>query len=237
MLHPRSVRRHIGGPEDFADRVTGRRVETGRIGEASTSGYRSTRPTRVLGHLGMSGQLLVSPSDQEPQRHLRVVLGLDNGLDCASPTSGCSAGCSSRRGGADAPGEIAHIALDPLDPAFDDVAFQVAVRVRRTGIKRALLDQALISGVGNIYADEALWRCPAALCAAHGHDAPHRDPRLLDEIRTVMTRALGEGGTSFDSLYVNVNGESGYFGGRWPSMGARANPVSAAVHPSAGTPS
>ncbi len=210
VLHPRSVRRHIGGPEDFADRVTGRRVESvHRRGKYLWLSLDSS--DAVLGHLGMSGQLLVSPSDQEPQRHLRVVLGLDNGLDVRFADQRMFGGLLVSEGGADAPGEIAHIALDPLDPAFDDVAFQVAVRVRRTGIKRALLDQALISGVGNIYADEALWGARLHYARPTATMRRTEIARLLDEIRTVMTRALGEGGTSFDSLYVNVNGESGYF--------------------------
>ena len=106
---------------------------------------------------------------------------------------------------------IAHIARDPLDPAFDLAAFTAAVRKRRTGIKRALLDQSLVSGIGNIYADEALWR--ARLHWARATDTLTRPAiaTLVEAVRTVMNEALAAGGTSFDSLYVNVNGESGYF--------------------------
>ena len=85
------------------------------------------------------------------------------------------------------------------------------VRRRASGIKRQLLDQNLVSGVGNIYADEALWRA-----RLHGERPGDRLTRaqvteLLGHARAVMVAALGEGGTSFDALYVNVNGESGYF--------------------------
>jgi formamidopyrimidine-DNA glycosylase len=120
-------------------------------------------------------------------------------------------GLSISAGGAQLPAEIAHIARDPLDPAFDDDAFVHRVRRRTSGVKRLLLDQNLVSGVGNIYADEALWR--AGLHGERPGDrlSARQVRELLDHARAVMTDALGQGGTSFDALYVNVNGESGYF--------------------------
>ncbi len=109
------------------------------------------------------------------------------------------------------PSQVAHIARDPLDPAFSDARFLSALAKRRTGIKRALLDQGLVSGIGNIYADEALW------AARIHYDQPTeslsraRAKTLLAEVRLVLGKALAEGGTSFDAQYVNVNGASGYF--------------------------
>ena len=94
---------------------------------------------------------------------------------------------------------------------FDAGAFRAALRRKQTGVKRALLDQTLISGIGNIYADEALWR--AKLHYARPTEtlrAPEIE-RVLAGAIEVMSAALAAGGTSFDSLYVNVNGESGYF--------------------------
>ena len=109
------------------------------------------------------------------------------------------------------PQQVAHIARDPLDPAFDEAAVVTRLLARRTGVKRALLDQGLLSGVGNIYADESLW-------AARVHPeqptealSRARARLLLSEVRAVLLKALGEGGTSFDAQYVNVNGQSGYF--------------------------
>ncbi len=130
---------------------------------------------------------------------------------CASSTSARSGTWLSRPGGAELPHAIAHIAPDPLEAAFDDDRFAARLRTRRTGIKRALLDQSLISGVGNIYADESLWR--ARLHWARGTDALRRADvlRLLAAIRAVFAEAIDAGGTSFDSLYVQVNGQSGYF--------------------------
>lgn len=109
------------------------------------------------------------------------------------------------------PASVAHIARDPLDPHFDDARFFASLRKRRTGVKRALLDQTLVSGIGNIYADEALWA--ARIHYGQPTDALSR-PRataLLAEVRAVLAKALDEGGTSFDAQYRNVNGESGYF--------------------------
>jgi formamidopyrimidine-DNA glycosylase len=106
---------------------------------------------------------------------------------------------------------VAHIAIDPLDPAFDEAGFSAALRRRHTEVKRALLDQTLIGGVGNIYADEALWR--ARLHGARPTDRLTRGQvhDLLEGVRDVLGEALAQGGTSFDSLYVDVNGQSGYF--------------------------
>ncbi|WP_237319803.1 bifunctional DNA-formamidopyrimidine glycosylase/DNA-(apurinic or apyrimidinic site) lyase [Streptomyces sp. JJ36] len=109
------------------------------------------------------------------------------------------------------PDVIAHIARDPLDPGFDEDAFHAALRRRRTTVKRALLDQSLISGVGNIYADEALWRARLHYDRPTATLTRQRTAELVSHLREVMAAALAVGGTSFDSLYVNVNGESGYF--------------------------
>lgn len=210
VLHPRPVRRHLAGPGDFEARLTGRRFDAARrrgkyLWLALDDG------DALIAHLGMSGQMLVQPRTGAAERHLRVVFELDDGHDLRFADQRMFGGLALSEGGAELPHEIAHIARDPLDPEFDDDAFVAATRRRRTGIKRALLDQTLISGVGNIYADEALWA--ARLHYARPTETLRRSElqTLLAEVRAVMLRALREGGTSFDSMYVNVNGESGYF--------------------------
>lgn len=210
VVHPRSVRRHPRGPADFEGMLEGRRVEAARR-RGKYFWLPLDSGDALLGHLGMSGQLLVTDRAAAPERHLRVVLELDGDRDLRFVDQRMFGGLLVSESGARLPGEIAHIAADPLDPAFDDAVFAARVRARRTGIKRALLDQGLISGVGNIYADEALWG--ARLHYARPTETLTRPAidRLLAELRAVMGRALAEGGTSFDSLYVNVNGESGYF--------------------------
>jgi formamidopyrimidine-DNA glycosylase len=122
------------------------------------------------------------------------------------------------------PAPIAHIAADPLEPAFDPDAFAARLGRRKTGIKRALLDQSLISGIGNIYADEALWR--ARLHWARPTETLRRGEvsTLLAAVEDVLTEALKAGGTSFDALYVNVNGESGYFDRSLNAYGREGEP-------------
>jgi formamidopyrimidine-DNA glycosylase len=129
------------------------------------------------------------------------------------------------------PAPIAHIAPDPLEAAFDPQVFADRLTRRKTQVKRALLDQSLISGIGNIYADEALWR--ARLHWARPTDTlkPREVSRLLDAVRDVLTEALKAGGTSFDALYVNVNGESGYFDRSLNAYGCEGEPCGRCATP------
>ncbi len=210
VLHERPVRRDPGGASGFTDALVGRRVV-----DARRRGKYLWLPLdngdALLGHLGMSGQMLVQTVGAPDERHLRVRFGLDAAYELRFVDQRMFGGLSVSLGGAELPTEIAHIARDPLDPLFDDVDFARRVRRRTSGIKRQLLDQGLVSGVGNIYADEALWRA-----RLHGERPGERLSRaqvieLLGHCRDVMTAALDVGGTSFDALYVNVNGDSGYF--------------------------
>jgi formamidopyrimidine-DNA glycosylase len=223
VLHPRPVRRDPRGPEGFALALTGRRID-----DVRRRGKYLWLPLdggdALLGHLGMSGQLLVRPSEAPDDRHLRVRMVLTDGLDLRFADQRMFGGLSLSDGGAELPPEIVHIARDPLDPLFDEAEFVRRVRRRTAGVKRLLLDQTLVSGIGNIYADEALWRA-----RIHGDRPGDRLTgvqvrTLLQHAREVMTDALGEGGTSFDTLYVNVNGESGYFDRSLDAYGRAGQP-------------
>ena len=210
VLHPRAVRRHLAGPTDFEDALAGRRIEGAR--RRGKYLWLPVGEDALLAHLGMSGQLLVGDPARPLSPHVRAMFTFtDDGPDLRFTDQRTFGHLLFVPAGADLPQPIAHIAPDPLEPAFDEAAFAAALRRRRTGVKRALLDQSLISGVGNIYADEALWR--ARLHWARATDTLTRPEiaRLVAAVREVMTTALAAGGTSFDSLYVNVNGESGYF--------------------------
>jgi formamidopyrimidine-DNA glycosylase len=213
----RSLRRHLAGPADFVHRVEGRTV----VGAARRGKYLwmqladpvdGEADDAVLCHLGMSGQFLVSDAGAPPPRHLRVSLTLDDGSrELRFADQRIFGGMSFSEDGAELPPEIAHIARDPLDPLFDPGEFAARIRKRQTGVKRAILDQTLISGVGNIYADEALWRVPLHYARNTRHLRTREIESLLGHIGDVMREALAQGGTSFDALYVNVNGNSGYF--------------------------
>lgn len=198
--------------------------------EGSGTWSRQARPAfALLAHLGMSGQMLLRAHEAPDDRHVRVRLWLEHpehgelrlnfadqrlfgslAIDNLVPTAdGAAAGLGTEL--ALMPGQATHIARDPLDPAFDDAAFVAGLRRRKTAVKSALLDQALLSGVGNIYADEALWRVRLHPETAGASVSARKAVELLARVREVFAQALVEGGTSFDEQYVNVNGEAGYF--------------------------
>jgi formamidopyrimidine-DNA glycosylase len=236
VRHPRLLRDQGGGPPEFAGRLTGRRFTTPRrrgkflwipLADDGPDGQDVTGPdghdtpaTEALAlHLGMSGQIRVVEPAAAVHPHTRVLLDLDDGrqvrvvdqrmfgrlrVDDLVPDPTAD--------GLAVPAHAAHIAVDPLEPAFDVRAVVDRLRSRRTTVKRALLDQTLVSGVGNIYADESLWRA-----RVHGDRPTYGIPvatarRLLAHVTGVLTEAVAAGGTSFDALYVDVNGQSGRHG-------------------------
>lgn len=227
VLHPRPVRRDPRGAEGFAAALAGRRVEAvrrrGKYFWLALEGGDA-----LLGHLGMSGQMLLHEPGAPDERHLRVRFALrtaeGGALEMRFVDQRMFGGLAVSTGGAELPEEIVHIARDPIDPLFDDAEFVRRARRRTSAVKRLLLDQGLISGVGNIYADEALWRA-----RLHGERPGDRltGPvlrELLGHVRAVMGEALAQGGTSFDALYVNVNGESGYFDRSLDAYGREGEP-------------
>lgn len=221
---PRSLRRYAEGPEHFRESLAGRRFGTpqrrgkylwipleSRVGEAAGAA--------LLIHLGMSGQVLIEDGAAPQEKHLKISLEL-GGTEPAQlrfvdqrifgGMQICTLLPAAHLSGS-VPEAAFHIAPDPLEPGVTAESLFRAFRRRRTGLKRALLDQGMLSGIGNIYADEALWR--ARLHYARRTETITRAEafRLLGCIREVMEAALAAGGTSFDALYVNVNGASGYF--------------------------
>jgi formamidopyrimidine-DNA glycosylase len=211
VRHARAIRRHVGGERDFIDLLTGRTV-LAALRRGKYLWLPLDSGDALVGHLGMSGQLLVVPPDKPAETHLRTrFVFTDGGRELRFVDQRTFGGLFVSAGGADLPDDIAHIARDPLDPAFDDAQFHARLRRRSTGIKRALLDQSLISGVGNIYSDEALWR--ARLHYARDTSGMRRPEtaRLLLAVRQVLNESLAAGGTSFDALYVSVEGVSGDF--------------------------
>jgi len=238
VFDTRSLKRHDARRGDFVGLLSGSTVISAER-RGKFMWFPLDTGDALVTHLGMSGQVLLRAADAEPDRHLRIQLHVTH------PTHGPLAinfvdqrifgsmavdelvqqqvgvpGAALRT----VPSQAAHIALDPLDPDFDDDAFVRALRKKSTGVKRALLDQNLISGIGNIYADEALWAARLhgekpgeAISAAKARE-------LLAEVRSVLTKALAEGGTSFDAQYVNVNGASGYFSHSLNAYGQQGKP-------------
>jgi len=254
---PRALTRHSGDAASFERALTGRTVTAAaRRGKflwlplsAADGGHTAAPAQAIVAHLGMSGQLLLRAPGAPDERHERVRLHIQHpshgeidvvfsdqrtfgslAIDTLVATPDGAAG----GWGTDAaaiPSQVAHIARDALDPAVDDRAVIAAVRAKRSAIKRVLLDQTVLSGIGNIYADEALWAArihpetPAAALSARAAG------RLLADVRAVLQKALAEGGTSFDAQYVNVNGQAGYFAHSLNAYGRTSQPC-----PRCGTP-
>ena len=218
VRHPRAVRRHPHGAADLTARLRGARITgTGRRGKylwLNLDDDDHPGGTALVVHLGMSGQMLIGPA-RGPDPHLRIEAMLDEGTVLRfvdqRTFGGWQLAALVDADGSRVPEPVAHIARDPLDPRFDKDAVVSVLRRKHSEVKRQLLDQTVVSGIGNIYADESLWRA-----GVHGTRLADRMPRgrlveVLDSATAVMTEALAEGGTSFDALYVNVNGQSGYF--------------------------
>ncbi|WP_431795532.1 bifunctional DNA-formamidopyrimidine glycosylase/DNA-(apurinic or apyrimidinic site) lyase [Microbacterium enclense] len=237
----RALTRHSGTPDQFEAELTGR-----RIGGAVRRGKFLWMPVgddeAIVTHLGMSGQMLLRVPGAPEERHERIRIELEHpvhgslsvvfadqrtfgslALDALVDTPDAAAG---GRGSSlpRVPTQVAHIARDPLDPAFDDARFRARLARTSSGIKRVLLDQTVASGIGNIYADESLWAArihPETVAS----DLPTRSVnRLLAEVRAVLEKALAEGGTSFDAQYVNVNGQAGYFAHSLNAYGRTGQP-------------
>ncbi len=207
VLHPRPVRSHPAGAEGMIGVLQGRTVDA--IRRRGKYLWLVLDTDALVAHLGMSGQFRINDPSDEFARNTRVLFTLDDGRQLRFVDQRMFGGLEWFPDRAQCP--VPHIALDPFDDAYDSVDVARRMRARRTTVKRALLDQRLVSGIGNIYADEALWRARLHFENPTQRLTQRRAVEVLDQARTVMAEALEAGGTSFDSLYVNVNGESGYF--------------------------
>jgi formamidopyrimidine-DNA glycosylase len=251
VLDERALTRHAGVGAEFEARLVGRRIRSaarrgkflwlpldGQPGEGAPADGEEC----IVAHLGMSGQLLLREPGAPRERHERIRVEIEHpehgelsvvfadqrtfgslAIDALVPTPDAAAGGR----GSDlpsVPSQVRHIARDPLDPAFSDARFRTALSRKASAIKRVLLDQTVTSGIGNIYADEALWAArinpgtPASTLPTRAVN------RLLAEVRSVLEKALAEGGTSFDAQYVNVNGQAGYFAHSLNAYGRTGEP-------------
>ncbi len=212
VLHPRAVRRHEPGGADLTARLRGARI-TGTDRRGKYLWLTLGDDEALVVHLGMSGQMLLGPIPNAG--HLRIAAVLDDGTPLSFVDQRTFGGWQLADlvsvDGSRVPAPVAHIARDPLDPRFDRDGVVTVLRRKHSEIKRQLLDQTVVSGIGNIYADESLWRAGVNGARIAEKLTRRQLAGVLDSAAEVMREALREGGTSFDSLYVNVNGESGYF--------------------------
>ncbi|MCS3441454.1 bifunctional DNA-formamidopyrimidine glycosylase/DNA-(apurinic or apyrimidinic site) lyase [Microbacterium phyllosphaerae] len=239
VLDERALTRHTPGRADFVARLEGRTfTDAARRGKFLWLPLDSD-DSALIAHLGMSGQMLLRSPDAVTERHERIRISIEHPLHgelaivfADQRTFGSLAVDHLVVDGPTAvPTQVAHIARDPMDPHFDDAGFRVALRRRSSAIKRVLLDQQVISGVGNIYADESLWAARIHPETPASSLSTQSVSRLIAEVRTVLAKALAEGGTSFDAQYVNVNGQAGYFAHSLNAYGRGGQPC-----PRCGTP-
>jgi formamidopyrimidine-DNA glycosylase len=240
VLDSRSLKRHPGGVKDFQQTMIGAKVlgvvRRGKFLWLPLEVKGEKRSLAMVGHLGMSGQMLLrKPTDPE-DKLTRVVIHLKTSrgkevefrfidqrifgslaIDEMQPTAdgnpgGFTAGVGKGKSWQNLiPMQAAHIARDPLDADFDEAAVLAKFKKKNSGIKRVLLDQQTLSGIGNIYADEALWRAKLHYDQPAASLSGAKAKELLEHVRQILAKAVEEGGTSFDEQYKNVNGESGYF--------------------------
>jgi formamidopyrimidine-DNA glycosylase len=224
--HPRAVRRHDAGPADLTARLLDAKI-TGTDRRGKYLWLLLDGPdTALVVHLGMSGQMLLGEVPRAD--HVRISALLDDGtvLSFADQRTfgGWMLADLTDVDGSVVPAPVAHLARDPLDPRFDADAVVKVLRRKHSELKRQLLDQQVVSGIGNIYADEALWRAKVHGARIAATLSRRQLTAVLDAAADVMGDALAQGGTSFDSLYVNVNGESGYFDRSLDAYGREGKP-------------
>ncbi|WP_315551318.1 bifunctional DNA-formamidopyrimidine glycosylase/DNA-(apurinic or apyrimidinic site) lyase [Rothia mucilaginosa] len=179
---------------------------------------RHLRVALELGPAGATGSMVSANRASTGQRLLFVDQRIFGGMFLSPLVSDAPAAVAANK---TAPGEVPerflvpeavkHIACDPLDEFFDPAAVRRKFLRTSSGIKKVLLDQSVISGVGNIYADEALWRARLHYAKSARTLSAAQTRELLEAVTQVLRESLAAGGTSFDALYVNVLGESGYF--------------------------
>jgi formamidopyrimidine-DNA glycosylase len=231
VLHPRPVRRHLTGPADFELQIAGRTFAAPRR-RGKYLWLPFADGDAILAHLGMSGQFRLADANAPLVPNTRIIFAFADGEPgLRFIDQRMFGGLSLSPGGAELPPEIAHIGRDPFDPEFDLADAVARLRRRNTVIKRALLDQQLVSGIGNIYADEALWSARMHYARPTKTMSRAQAVGVITAAETVMRRALDDGGTSFDALYVNINGSGGYFDRSLAVYGREGKPC-----PRCGTP-
>jgi formamidopyrimidine-DNA glycosylase len=209
-LHPRLLKGESIAPLDV---LVGAKI-TGTNRRGKFMWLTLNRPYVLVAHLGMSGQFLIHQKDRPRASHVRAQLGLQKGLrtrELVFNDQRTFGWLSIEETHQNVPTSALHIAPDPFDSLFDKEATIDKYMKRNIKIKTALLNQEIMSGVGNIYADESLWRAKVHPEVLTSELSRKKVSSIIDCATEVMQEAIDKGGTSFDDLYINVNGESGFF--------------------------
>jgi len=229
-LHPRALKAESIAP---LANLAGARI-TGLNRRGKFLWFELNRPYNLVAHLGMSGQFLINRDDRPQAKHVRAQFQLRRGLrnrELIFNDQRTFGWLSIEESFEGIPTSALHIAPDPFDALFDKSAAVKNFAKRNIKIKTALLNQEIMSGVGNIYADETLWRAKVHPETSTSELTSKKIARIIDYATEVMGEAITQGGTSFDDLYINVNGESGFFEQSLAAYGQTNQPC-----PRCGTP-
>ena len=177
----------------------------------------------VLVHLGMSGSLRLLDAQTAPQPHDHIDLVLDDGR-CVRYHDPRRFGCWLWTGSDPARHRLlAHLGPEPLGRTFDGAWLHGRFRGRTAPVKSLLMDSRIVAGVGNIYANEALFLAGIDPRRAGGRIARRRIDRLVIAVRQVLAAAIDAGGTTLRD-YVRTDGAAGEFVGRLSTYGREGKP-------------
>jgi formamidopyrimidine-DNA glycosylase len=230
QLHPRALKSESIAP---LESLQGAKI-TGTNRRGKFMWLTLNRPYVLVAHLGMSGQFLIHQKDRPKATHVRAQFTLSKPLrtqELVFNDQRTFGWLSVEETTNNIPASAQHIAPDPFDPLFDKDLTINNYRKRNIKIKTALLNQEIMSGVGNIYADETLWRAKIHPEISTADLSSKKISTIIDYATEVMQEAINQGGTSFDDLYINVNGESGFFEQSLAAYGQEDEPC-----PRCGTP-
>ena len=229
-LHPRAMKSESIAP---LASLNGAKI-TGTNRRGKFMWLTLNRPYVLTAHLGMSGQFLIHQPNRPKATHIRAQFQLKKSLrnlELVFNDQRTFGWLSIEETTNNIPTSALHIAPDPFDPSFDIDATMNNYLRRTIKIKTALLNQEIMSGVGNIYADETLWRAKIHPETLTSDLTKKKIATIIETATTVMQEAISQGGTSFDDLYINVNGESGFFEQSLNAYGQEGEPC-----PRCGTP-
>ena len=229
-LHPRAMKSESIAP---LASLNGAKI-TGTNRRGKFMWLTLNRPYVLTAHLGMSGQFLIHQPNRPKATHIRAEFQLKKALrnlELVFNDQRTFGWLSIEETTNDIPKSALHIAPDPFDPSFDIDSTMNNYLRRTIKIKTALLNQEIMSGVGNIYADETLWRAKIHPETLISDLTKKKIATIIETATTVMHEAINQGGTSFDDLYINVNGESGFFEQSLNAYGQEGEPC-----PRCGTP-
>lgn len=210
-------------PKNFATEIQGRRIQ--KIARrAKYLLLHLDNESVIIIHLGMSGRLIVrSAGSYSPQKHDHLIFTLADGREIIFNDARRFGLVSvAKEAELEQHGYFSHLGPEPFSPEFSAAYLEEKLAARRGPIKPVLMDQALVVGVGNIYACEALFRV-GLHPAMPAHTCVNRAADLVLAVQNVLREAIDSGGSTLRN-YARASGESGYFQHKFQVYGREHKP-------------